>query len=57
MKETYKPIMKHLKAPLFMGAGLKILFITLEARYHWGITDVYQGYNNQYLQLGAAISF
>jgi hypothetical protein len=48
---------KGFDAPLYLGAGLKILFITLEARYHWGIADVYQGYNNQYLQLGAAISF
>jgi hypothetical protein len=44
-------------APLFLGAGVKILFITVEARYHWGITDVYQGYNNRYLQIGAGISF
>ena len=44
-------------APLFLGAGLKIWFVTLEARYHWGITDVYQGYHNHYLQIGAGISF
>ncbi len=44
-------------APLFLGAGVKILFITVEARYHWGITDVYQGFNNRYLQIGAGLSF
>ena len=44
-------------APVFVGAGLKLWFITLEARYHWGITDVYQGYHNHYLQIGAGISF
>ena len=44
-------------APVFVGAGLKVLFITLEARYHWGITDVYQGYSNRYLQFGAGLSF
>lgn len=44
-------------APVFVGAGLKILFITLEARYHWGINDVYQGYYNHYLQIGAGLSF
>jgi hypothetical protein len=44
-------------APVFIGGGLKITFIMLEVRYHWGVTDVYQGYHNRYLQIGAAISF
>jgi hypothetical protein len=44
-------------APLFLGAGVKLFFLTIEARYHWGITDVYQGYHNQYLQIGAGLSF
>lgn len=44
-------------APVFLGAGVKIFFITIEARYHWGITDVYQGFHNQYLQIGAGLSF
>jgi hypothetical protein len=44
-------------APFFLGAGLKILFITIDARYHWGTLDVYQGAYSQYLQIGAALSF
>lgn len=44
-------------APVFVGAGLKIWFVTLEARYHWGLLDVYDGFYNRYLQIGAGISF
>jgi hypothetical protein len=44
-------------APLFVGAGLKVAFFTVEIRYHWGLADVYQGYHNQYLQIGGGISF
>lgn len=44
-------------APFFLGAGLKILIITIEARYHWGTIGVYDGAYSQYLQIGAALSF
>lgn len=43
--------------PFQAGVGLKILFITIEARYHWGLMEVNSGYKNQYFQLGAGISF
>ena len=48
--------------PLFVGAGVKILFITIEARYHWGMLNVIGSgdqfnNNSQYFQLGAAVSF
>ena len=51
--------------PVFLGAGVKIFFLTIEARYSWGMIDVYDGTANseyddsktQYLQVGAAISF
>ena len=43
--------------PFQAGVGVKILFITIEARYHWGLMEVNSGYRNQYFQLGAAISF
>ena len=43
--------------PVFVGAGVKILFITVEARYHWGLLEARNGYYNQYFQLGAGISF
>lgn len=45
-------------APLFLGAGVKIFFVSVEARYHWGLLKVRDnGLHSQYLQLGAAISF
>jgi len=43
--------------PVFVGAGLKIWFVTVEARYHWGLLEARNGYYNQYFQLGAGISF
>ena len=43
--------------PFYLGAGAKIWFISIEARYHWGLLDVNEGYSNQYLQIGAAVSF
>jgi hypothetical protein len=44
-------------APLYIGAGVKILFFTVEARYHWGLLEVYNGYYNRYFQIGAGLSF
>lgn len=44
-------------APVFLGAGLKILFLTVEGRYHWGLLEARDGYYNRYFQLGAALSF
>jgi hypothetical protein len=45
--------------PVFLGAGLKILFVSVEVRYNWGMLNVYEDPNakSQYLQVGAAISF
>jgi hypothetical protein len=43
--------------PVFLGAGVKVFFITVEARYGWGTIDVYENNKSQYLQVGAAISF
>ena len=43
--------------PFFLGAGLKIAFVTVEARYHWGLLEARNGLHNHYLQLGGAISF
>ncbi len=43
--------------PVFLGAGFKILMFTLEARYHWGMTEINQGVKSEYLQLGVAVSF
>jgi len=48
-------------APVFVGLGVRILIVTIEARYHWGLINATQfdklDYNSQYLQIGAGISF
>ena len=44
-------------APVFLGAGVKILFVSVEARYHWGLIEVRDGLYNRYFQIGGAISF
>lgn len=44
--------------PVFLGAGLKIAFLTVEARYNWGLAEINgEGVNSHYLQVGAAVSF
>jgi hypothetical protein len=48
---------KAVDFPVFVGLGFKILIITIEGRYHWGLTDINDGYKNQYFQVGAGISF
>jgi len=40
-----------------LGVGLKILFLTAEARYYWGLVDINDGAHNRYLQLGLKVSF
>lgn len=48
---------KWFDAPVFLGAGVKIFFVSVEARYHWGLIEVRNGLKSQYLQVGAAVSF
>ena len=43
--------------PVFLGAGVKIWFVSVEARYHWGLMEVRNDLKSQYFQLGAAVSF
>ena len=42
--------------PFFVGAGISLWKLSLEARYHWGLVEVYDGYKSQYFQLGLALS-
>lgn len=39
------------------GVGFNFLFLAAEARYYWGLTDIKDGYKNQYLQLGLKLHF
>ena len=44
--------------PLQVGLGVKILMLSLEARYNWGLLDLNdEGAKNQYFQLGLAVFF
>ncbi len=44
--------------PLQAGLGVKILMVSLELRYNWGMINLNDiGAKNQYLQLGLAVSF
>ncbi len=43
--------------PFFVGAGVKIWMLSLEARYHWGMMEVTDGYKSQYFQLGLGLNF
>ena len=43
--------------PFQLGAGLKILMFSVEARYNWGILNVNNDASNQYLQVGFTVSF
>ena len=44
--------------PLQVGLGVKVFFISIEARYNWGMINLNEiGTRNQYLQVGLAASF
>lgn len=47
---------KTVDFPFLIGAGVRISIFTIEARYHWGLVDINEGYSNQYFQIGGAIS-
>jgi len=44
-------------AGLFVGAGVKILFIGAEAKYTWGLVDIHNGYKNNFWQVGLTLWF
>lgn len=45
-------------APVLVGVGFEILMFKIEARYHWGLMELSDdGTKNQYLQIGAGVSF
>lgn len=48
-------------APVFLGLGIKIAIVSIEARYHWGTMNLSKqddaNFTQQYLQIGAAVSF
>jgi len=44
-------------AGAFLGAGIQILFIAAEIKYNWGLVDIYNGYKNNFMQVGLTLSF
>ena len=47
--------------PLFLGLGVKFMFLSIDARYYWGMLDVYDNNDisnkSNYLQVGASLYF
>jgi len=41
----------------FVGGGVTLFFVGIDIRYHWGKTDVYEGFQNRFWQLGATVIF
>jgi hypothetical protein len=41
----------------FVGGGITILFVGIDIRHHWGKTDVYDGFQNRFWQMGATLKF
>jgi len=39
------------------GVGFQLLMISIEARHYWGLTDINNGFENRYWQLGLKVSF
>jgi hypothetical protein len=48
---------KPMDVPVFLGAGVKLAMLTIEARYHWGLVKINDGAACQYFQVGLGISF
>lgn len=55
--EPWDESAKRYDTNLFLGAGLNILFLNVNARYAWGLTDVNRGIHNNAFQLGLGIRF
>nr|WP_319397872.1 outer membrane beta-barrel protein [uncultured Carboxylicivirga sp.] len=44
-------------ANAFVGAGVKILFMTIDGRYMWGLKNVNNGIHNNSFQVGLGLRF
>ena len=43
--------------PVFVGLGFNILFLGIDARYQWGLTDLEGSINNESFQIGLSARF
>ena len=61
LDESMDPLSEKSKIfdmPLQVGVGFKILMVSIEARYNWGMMNINDiGIKNQYLQVGLGVSF
>lgn len=55
--DTFPEDFKATDFPAFAGLGFRFLMVSIEGRYHWGLSEINNGIRNEYWQLGAAVSF
>ncbi|MBS2213557.1 outer membrane beta-barrel protein [Carboxylicivirga mesophila] len=48
---------KWFDIPAYVGAGFNILFVAVEAKHTWGLTDINNGLNNNGFQVGLSMRF
>ncbi len=48
---------KWFDIPTYVGAGVNILFVSIEAKQIWGMTNVNNGLNNNSFQVGLSMRF
>ena len=53
----YSNSAKWYDIPAYVGAGINILFVTVEAKQIWGLTNINNGLNNNSFQLGLSMRF
>lgn len=53
----YSDSAKWFDIPAYVGAGFNILFLAVEARQTWGLTDINHGLNNNSFQVGLSMRF
>ncbi len=41
----------------FVGGGVRLLFIGIDLRHHWGRANIYNGFQNRFWQLGGTLYF
>ncbi len=56
-KDIFTESVNAIDVPVYVGLGVKILMLSVEARYHWGMIEIQEETKNAYLQLGLALQF
>ena len=53
----YDSSAKWFDIPAYVGAGFNILFVAVEAKHTWGLTDINNGLSNNGFQVGLSMRF